>query len=55
MECQGGDPTPKTVLSVNANATPKDLKFEPAVESKVCIVSTPLKLEHEKKIQHTKA
>ena len=52
---RGGDAVPRTVILVNANATPNDLKFEPGVESKVCIVSTPTeRLQHERKLEITK-
>ena len=52
---RGGEATPRTVLLVNANATPDELKFEPGVESKVCIISTPTeRLQHGRKMELTK-
>ena len=52
---RSGEETPSTVLLVNANATPGQLKFEPGAESKVCTISTPTdRLHHEKKLQITK-
>ena len=51
---QAGYP-PRTVLMVNANSTPDDLKLESGVRSKVSIITTPIdRLVHRHKLQKTK-
>ena len=46
---------PRTVLMVNANATPNDIKFDPGVRSKVSVVATPPdRLSHVHKLAKTK-
>ena len=50
-----GDAVPRTVLMVNANASPKNLKFEPAVRSKVSMIRSPIQsLKHKRKLSLTK-
>ena len=46
---------PRTVLMVNANATPDNIKFDPGVRSKVSVVATPPdRLSHVHKLAKTK-
>jgi hypothetical protein len=46
---------PTTVLMVNANATPDDLKFEHGVRSKVSMIATsPDRLSHDRKLAITR-
>ena len=50
-----GSNIPRTVLLVNANSTPADLKFDPGVKSKVCTIATPPdRLSHDRKLEITK-
>ena len=46
---------PRTVLMVNANSTPDDIKFDPGVRSKVAVIATPPdRLSHANKLAKTK-
>ena len=46
---------PRTVLIVNANSTPEDIKFDRGVKSKVSCIATPQdRLSHPQKLAITK-
>ena len=46
---------PRTVLMVNANSTPDEIKFAPGVKSKVSTLATPPdRLSHDRKMALTK-